>query len=46
MVRQRLDYIHTNPVKEGLVVEPEYYVYSSASNYSGQNGLLEVEFVI
>jgi len=28
-----LDYIHYNPVKEGLVMNPEDYRYSSARNY-------------
>lgn len=45
MMDQRLDYIHMNPVVEGLVREPEDYVYSSASNYSSGFGLLEVEYI-
>lgn len=32
-IRQKLAYIHNNPVKSGLVTEPEYYKYSSASQY-------------
>jgi REP element-mobilizing transposase RayT len=39
---QKLSYIHMNPVKAGIVVEPEHYLYSSARNYAGLNGLLEV----
>lgn len=46
MVRQRLDYLHNNPVVEGIVYEPEHYVYSSARDYSGKKGLLEIEFLI
>ena len=46
MVAQRLEYTHSNPVKEGLVNEPEHYVYSSASCYVGQKGFLDVEFVL
>jgi len=30
------------PVEEGLVFNPEDYVYSSAVNYAGGKGLLEV----
>lgn len=42
MIDQRLDYIHQNPVKEGIVYQPEHYVYSSAIDYLGGKGLLEV----
>src|SRR6185436_18084705 len=30
---QKLEYIHYNPVKAGLVFNPEDYVFSSATNY-------------
>jgi hypothetical protein len=46
MARQRLDYLHNNPVVEGIVYEPEHYVYSSAQDYAGKKGLLEIEFLI
>jgi len=39
---QKIDYIHMNPVEEGLVFKPEDYVYSSAVDYAGEKGLLEV----
>ena len=42
MLRQKLDYIHLNPVKRGYVDKPEYWRYSSARNYLGQKGLIEV----
>ncbi len=45
MMDQRLDYIHENPVKEGFVWEPEHYPFSSAINYIGKKGLLEVELI-
>jgi len=35
MIQQRLDYIHNNPVKQGIVLSPEDYLYSSALNYAG-----------
>ncbi|MBS4057084.1 MAG: transposase [Bacteroidales bacterium] len=42
VIREKLNYIHYNPVEEGLVFNPEDYVYSSAVNYAGGKGLLEV----
>jgi hypothetical protein len=45
MKDQRLEYIHQNPVKEGFVSEPQYYPYSSASNYAFGTGLIQVEFI-
>ncbi|MFQ5798637.1 MAG: transposase [Bacteroidota bacterium] len=33
MLRTKLEYIHFNPVKAGLVENPEHYKYSSARNY-------------
>ena len=42
---QKLDYIHKNPVVEGWVEEPEQYIYSSAKNYAGQKGMIEVLFL-
>ncbi|MGZ5008811.1 MAG: hypothetical protein ACXV8W_12955 [Methylobacter sp.] len=42
VMRQKLDYIHQNPVKRGYVDQPEHWRYSSARNYAGQAGLIEV----
>jgi REP element-mobilizing transposase RayT len=42
MMRQKLDYIHQNPVRRGYVDLPEHWRYSSARNYAGQPGLLDV----
>ena len=39
---QKLVYIHQNPVKELIVSRQEEYIFSSASNYSGDGGLLDV----
>ncbi|MFD2284716.1 transposase [Pedobacter petrophilus] len=44
-IEQKLDYIHRNPVEAGFVYEPEHYVYSSAINYSGGLGLIEVVYL-
>jgi len=35
ITKQKLDYIHFNPVEGGLVLSPEEYLYSSAKNYYG-----------
>lgn len=43
MMRQKLDYIHHNPVKRGYVDDPEDWRYSSARNYLGQPGLLAID---
>ncbi|HEY8935521.1 MAG TPA: transposase [Cyclobacteriaceae bacterium] len=45
MVDQKLEYVHDNPVKEGIVDKPEDYLYSSARDYAGTKGLLEIEFM-
>jgi putative transposase len=42
MMRQKIEYIHNNPVKRGYVDDPTHWRYSSARNYAGQEGLLEV----
>ena len=44
-MEQKLQYLHNNPVAAGVVSRPEDYVYSSARNYAGEIGLLEVEFL-
>ncbi len=41
VIFEKLNYIHNNPVVEGLVNYPEDYVYSSARDYSGEKGLLD-----
>ncbi|MBJ6945809.1 hypothetical protein JG666_00640 [Vibrio cholerae] len=42
MMRQKIEYIHQNPVKRGYVDEAAHWRYSSARDYLGQQGLLEV----
>ena len=42
VMRQKLEYMHQNPVKRGYVDLPEHWRYSSARNYAGQEGLIEV----
>jgi len=42
LMDQRLNYLHNNPVAEGIVEEPEHYIYSSARDYAGIKGLLDI----
>lgn len=42
VIKQKLNYIHQNPVKEGIVLFAKDYQYSSASVYAGLTGLLNV----
>ncbi|MEJ2304415.1 MAG: hypothetical protein P8Y14_23050 [Anaerolineales bacterium] len=42
MMHQKIEYIHHNPVRRGYVDESEHWRYSSARNYAGMVGLLEV----
>jgi len=44
VIDQKIDYIHNNPVEAGFVREPEHWNYSSAIDYSGGKGLLEIDF--
>ncbi len=44
--RQKIDYIHYNPVVEEIVAEPEHYLYSSARDYAtNAKGYLEIDFI-
>lgn len=42
MIEQKVAYIHDNPVKRGYVDDPRHWRYSSARNYAGEPGLIEV----
>ncbi len=39
----KINYIHHNPVKRGYVDEAKHWRYSSARDYEGIDGLIEVE---
>ena len=41
--QQKIDYIHQNPVRAGLVYRAEDYIYSSASNYAGLDEIVQVD---
>ena len=40
---QKLNYIHMNPVTAGIVDNEVAYIYSSARDYNGVKGLIELE---
>jgi putative transposase len=43
MMQQKVTYIHNNPVKRGWIDDPIHWRYSSARNYAGLPGLLDVQ---
>ncbi len=43
MMISKIKYIHHNPLKRGYVDEASHWRYSSARDYEGVDGLLEVE---
>lgn len=42
LMEQKLDYIHNNPVEAGFVELPEEWLYSSARDYAGGKGLIDI----
>jgi len=45
MIDQKVDYIHNNPVTAMLVEEPQHYLFSSAIDYYGEKGMVEIELL-
>lgn len=44
-MRQKLDYLHNNPVEAGFVKEPHHWKYSSAVNYADEAGVIGIDFL-
>ena len=42
VMRQKLEYMHNNPVRRGYVDDPVHWRHSSARNYAGLEGLIHV----
>jgi len=42
MMRQKIEYIHQNPVRRGYVDDAVHWRYSSAQNYAGMEGIVGV----
>lgn len=40
---QRFNYLHNNPVASGIVGFPEHYLLSSAGDYEGVKGSVNIE---
>ena len=45
IMQQKLDYIHNNPLEEQIVNNSEDYRYSSAVDYAGGKGLIDIKFI-
>lgn len=45
VIEQKLAYLHNNRVEQGLVFRAEHYVYSSAIDYAGEKGLLDIDHI-
>ncbi len=41
-IHQKINYIHDNPVRAGIVLNQQDYLYSSAGFYHGEDAILEV----
>ena len=45
-IKQKMDYIHQNPIRAGIVEKEEDYLYSSAKEYlTGKKGLVALELL-
>ncbi|MFQ5798780.1 MAG: transposase, partial [Bacteroidota bacterium] len=42
MMREKIDYIHYNPVRESDIEDPLEWPYSSARDYAGNRGFLKI----
>ncbi len=45
-MKEKLIYLHNNPVRSGLVNQAEDFIYSSATDYAGKKALVDVVVVI
>ncbi|WP_273567113.1 REP-associated tyrosine transposase [Maribacter halichondriae] len=43
VIKQKIDYIHNNPVEAGFVTEPTQWKYSSARNFADDHTILEID---
>ncbi len=44
MFDKTLDYMHQNPLAAGFVTKPEDWKYSSAGDFCGMKGLVELSY--
>ncbi|NGF57174.1 transposase [Parapedobacter sp. SGR-10] len=46
IIETRLNYVHENPVKAGIVMREQDYLYSSAIDYyTEEKGLIDIDFI-
>jgi len=45
-IKSKVDYIHNNPVRAGIVEKPEDYFYSSARNYASLQAPIDIPTLI
>ena len=43
VIKQKLDYIHNNPVETGFVTQPTDWKYSSARNFAEDHTILKID---
>jgi len=43
VIKQKIEYIHNNPVVQGFVTDPIHWKYSSARNYSEDDTVLKID---
>ena len=43
VIKQKIDYIHNNPVEQGFVTDPVDWKYSSARNYEDDHSVLKID---
>jgi putative transposase len=45
VIKQKLDYIHNNPVESGFVTNPEDWKYSSARNFQDEHTVMKIDTI-
>jgi hypothetical protein len=45
VIDQKVNYIHENPVASGFVTQAYHWKYSSAIDYSGGKGVLDIDYL-
>jgi REP element-mobilizing transposase RayT len=46
MFHQKLSYVHRNPVEAGFVQNEEDWLYSSARDFYGKKGLIDLSYIV
>jgi REP element-mobilizing transposase RayT len=45
-IKEKIEYIHYNPVRAGIVERPEDYLYSSARNYASLDAPIDIPVLV